>query len=265
MSVFPYKFEQRLITVEKLCVTYDRPILRDVSFNIDNIVRPNMEQGQVVSLLGPSGMGKTQLFRCIAGLQEPTSGFVRLHDDTNEVESGEVGVVMQTYPLLQHRTVMRNLTLVSTKEKAMEYLARFGLTEAKDLYPSQLSGGQRQRVAIIQQLLCSTQFILMDEPFSGLDPIAKQEVCKVINEISTIDELNTIIVITHDIAAAVAISDHVLMLGRDKDAQGNKIPGAKIQKTYNLIERDICWHKEVERQPNFPKTLNEITADFFTL
>jgi ABC-type nitrate/sulfonate/bicarbonate transport system ATPase subunit len=133
------------------------------------------------------------------------------------------------------------------------------------MYPCQLSGGQRQRIAIIQQLLCSTHFIIMDEPFSGLDPIAKDDVCHVLNEISLMDELNTIIVITHDISCAIAISDTVLMLGRDKDAAGNKLQGARIQTSFDLAERDLAWHKDVEHQPNFRQTLTEITSTFFTL
>lgn len=265
-SCYQYKYEERLLTVEGLSVTYDRPILRDVNFHIDNVVRPGMNQGQVVGLLGPSGMGKTQLFKCIAGLQKPHDGHVKLNGNTDDVHAGEVGVVMQSYPLLNHRTIMSNLKLVSRdKDKIAQYLERFNLTHIANQYPSQLSGGQRQRVAIIQQLLCSTHFILMDEPFSGLDPIAKDEVCHVINEIAQMDELNTIIVITHDIAAALAISDHVMLLGRDKDAQGNKVPGARIQKTVDLIERDIAWHANVQHQPNFAPTLSEITNDFFAL
>ena len=269
-SCFKYEMKQRLLTVDNISVVYDeRPILRDLSFNIDDIVRPDVIQGQVVSLLGPSGMGKTQLFRCIAGLQKPTVGNVRLNGDTKDVEAGEVGVVMQSYPLLGHRTIMGNLQLVAPGKEgealAIKYLERFKLIDKRGLYPSQLSGGQRQRVAIIQQLLCSTKFILMDEPFSGLDPVAKQAVCEVINEISHMDELNTTIVITHDISAALAISDHVLLLGRDNDPKGGKIPGARIQKVYDLIERDIAWHADVEHQPNFRQTLSEITSSFFAL
>ena len=262
--------KHRLLTVDKVCVSYGpKPILQNVSFHIDDIHRDGIKQGQVVSLLGPSGMGKSQLSRCISGLQKPTSGEVRLNGNTGPVEAGEVGVVMQNYPLLNHRTILGNLTLVAEgkvgQDRAMELLGRFGLADKKDMYPCQLSGGQRQRIAIIQQLLCSTHFIIMDEPFSGLDPIAKDDVCHVLNEISLMDDLNTIIVITHDISCAIAISDTVLMLGRNKDAAGNKLQGASIQTTFDLIDRDLAWHKDVEHQPNFRHTLEEITQTFFAL
>jgi len=272
MAIEKYTKHGRLLTVEKLAVKYGpKVILRDITLHIDNISRPNMSQGQVVSLLGPSGIGKTQLFRCLAGLQVPSEGKVTLNGDIKPVVAGEVGVVFQNYPLMEHRTVLSNLQLAarSMNSKANEvisgYLDKFGLTDRAKVYPSQLSGGQRQRVSIIQQLLCSEHFILMDEPFSGLDIINKRKVMNLILQVSTMHEDNTIIITTHDIETAVAVSDTIWVLGREKDAQGNLKPGAVVVKELDLIERDLAWSADVEHQPNFYPTVNELKDLFLTL
>jgi len=254
-----YTIENRLLTVENLNLSYgDKVILRDININVDNIVRPNMNQGQCVALLGPSGIGKTQLFRCIAGLQRPSSGSVRIRDDKHEVRAGEVGVVQQSYPLLQHRTILGNLQLVcKDKEKIMGLLTRFGLEGHAQKYPVQLSGGQRQRVAIIQQMICSRHFLLMDEPFSGLDIIAKGKVCDLINEVNIVDEENTTIFTTHDLESSVMIADTIWIMGREEGK-----PGATIVKTINLIERGLAWDPNIEKNPAFIPTVLELKEIF---
>ena len=192
------------------------PILRDLSLEIRDIYRPGYITGQVVGLLGPSGIGKTRLFRILSGMDKPDSGSVVIGEDCRPVQRGMVGVVAQNYPLFEHRTVLGNLVVAARSAglkghdattKAKAFLKRFNLEDRGDLYPCQLSGGQRQRVAIAQQFLCSEHFVLMDEPFSGLDLMAVDRVCKTIAEVANAHELNTVIVVTHDIAAAVAVSD----------------------------------------------------------
>src|SRR5256885_15235755 len=102
---FAYERKQRLLTVSNLSLAFgDKTILHDINLQVDDIVRPNMEQGQVVALLGPSGIGKTQLFRCLSGLQQPTSGKVLVTEKLVPVEAGMVGVVTQDYRLFLHRT-----------------------------------------------------------------------------------------------------------------------------------------------------------------
>jgi len=257
-----YRYADRLMTIEGLNLSYgSKTILRDINLVIDDIIRPEITQGQCVALLGPSGIGKTQLFRCIAGLQRPTSGIVRINGDKDHVKAGEIGVVQQSYPLLAHRTILSNLLLVNKdKQKVMELLTRFGLEEHADKYPIQLSGGQRQRVAIIQQMVCSRHFLLMDEPFSGLDIIAKDKVCSLINEVNHVDELNTTIFTTHDLESSVQIADHIWVLGREKDK-----PGATVIKTIDLIERDLAWSPDITKHPNFQPTVNELKELFKTL
>src|SRR3569833_3063601 len=113
MTAFEYEMKETVLSVENVNVTYDdTPILRDVSFEIKNVTRPGMRQGQVVGLLGPSGMGKTTLFRLLSGLDQPDSGDVLLNSTREPVERGRGGVVTQDYHLFLHRTVMGNMMVV---------------------------------------------------------------------------------------------------------------------------------------------------------
>lgn len=274
MNENAYSKKETLLTVDKLNVTYGKHvILNDVNAKVLNVVRPNMDQGQVVALLGPSGVGKTQLFRCLAGLQKPTSGGVYLNGDKHVQSPGEVGVVAQNYILFNHRTVRSNLEVVAYNQKLTKpdadkkidgYLETFGLIEHKDKYPAQLSGGQKQRLAIIQQLICSKYFLLMDEPFSGLDIVSKKNVCDLINKVSVTHELNTTIITTHDISTAVSISDTIWILGRHFDEKGNST-GANIVSEIDLIERGIAWRESNTSLPEFRETVSEIESLFFKL
>jgi NitT/TauT family transport system ATP-binding protein len=251
----------------------DNLILRDVSLEIKDLRRPGRLTGQVVGLLGPSGIGKTRLFRILAGLDAPSRGAVLLGDKRVPVERGMVGVVAQRYPLFQHRSVLSNLVVAGSqaglsaaqaRDRAYGYLKRFGLEDRAHLYPCQLSGGQQQRVAIAQQAMCSEHFLLMDEPFSGLDPLAVEEVSEIIAEVADLHELNTIIVVTHDIAAAVEVADTLWLMGRDRDAK-RIVPGARIQESYNLIERGLAWRKDIRNSPEFVDLVREIHGRFPSL
>ncbi len=270
----PHSIGERLLTIENLSVSYDKPVLKNVSASINNIQRQGVEQGQVVCLLGPSGVGKTQLFRCIAGLQRPNSGSVKLYDKDGEVKPGEVGVVAQHYPLFNHRTVLGNLMVAAAKscksdkearDKSLAMLEEFHLADKAHAYPLALSGGQRQRIAIAQQLLCSSYFMLMDEPFSGLDPLAKDRVCETILRVATTHELNTNIVITHDIDCAITIADTLWILGREMDAQGAPIPGANIKEVYDLAEMGLAWDPDIQSKPEFFKLSTHLKRQFNSL
>lgn len=272
MTVQAHEFLQPVLRVNDVSLELGgKQILRDVNLEIRNVRRPGLSQGQVVGLLGPSGIGKTRLFRIIAGLDEPDTGEVLLGEEGAPVQRGMVGVVAQNYPLFPHRTILGNLVLAGrlagqsrqqAKERAMGFLERFSLTEHAGKYPVQLSGGQRQRVAIAQQFMCSEHYLLMDEPFSGLDLNAIDRVIDMIAEIAGADELNTFILVTHDIEAAIQISDTLWLLGRDRDDQGKIIPGARIQKVYNLIDLGLAWRKNITSDPEFIKLVQEIREIF---
>lgn len=272
------KYETKGVILQIENVSLDlggRPILRQVSGEIRDIVRPDVTQGQVVCLLGPSGVGKTQLFRLLAGLGSPDSGVVKVtyRDQLMPVQRGMVGVVSQGSVIFRHRTVLGNL-LVAAKlgglagaealKKANELLERFGIGDKGGFYPVELSGGQRQRVAIIQQLLGNKYFLLMDEPFSGLDLIAKDEVCKVIASVALADEMNTIIVTTHDVLTAAAIADTIWLVGRDRDENGKSL-GARIQKIYDLAAMGLAWRPDIRELPEYHAVVNDISKDFKSL
>jgi NitT/TauT family transport system ATP-binding protein len=251
----------------------DAQILQAIDFEVKDRVRPGMVTGQVVGLLGPSGVGKTRLLRIIAGLDQPDRGAV-LGPVGAPLPVGTVGLVFQSYPLLAHRTVLDNLIVAGeanglsgaeSRSKALGLLDRFRLSERARYFPAQLSGGQRQRVAIAQQLVKQKTFLLMDEPFSGLDPAALEDVTKLITEVAHMDELNTVVVVTHDIRSALLISDTLFMLGRDRDAKGKATSGARIQKTYDLVEMGLAWRPDLELDPNFPATEREVKKVFKVL
>jgi polar amino acid transport system ATP-binding protein/sulfate transport system ATP-binding protein len=251
----------------------DAQILQGLTFDVRDRVRPGVVTGQVVGLLGPSGVGKTRLLRLIAGLDEPDRGSVRGPGGTT-LPVGSVGVVFQSYPLLAHRTVLDNLLVAGetnglsgdeARKKALALLERFRLSERARYFPAQLSGGQRQRVAIAQQLVKQKTFLLMDEPFSGLDPAALEDVTKLILEVAHMDELNTVVLVTHDIRSALLISDTLFMLGRDRDAAGKIVSGARIQKTYDLVDMGLAWRADLELDPGFPAIERQVKQAFKAL
>jgi polar amino acid transport system ATP-binding protein/sulfate transport system ATP-binding protein len=272
MASNQYTLGQTLLKIDNVSLEYDgRPVLKNVNAEVRKIIVPGRVQGQVVGILGPSGCGKTTLFRIIAGLTPPTSGRVSVNGFDRPVRAGEVGVVAQSYPLFEHRTVFGNLMLgagqkekdaSAARDKAMGLLREFGLEDKFNLYPSQLSGGQRQRCAIIQQILCSEHFLLMDEPFSGLDLLMLEKTCELIAKVADMDDLNTIIVVTHDVTAACSVADHLWVMGRDSDASGNKLPGSRIVQEYNLIERDLCWQPNIITTPQFTSFVREVKEEF---
>ena len=267
-----YSLGQTLLKIENVCLEYDgRPVLSNVSAEVRDIIVPGRVQGQVVGVLGPSGCGKTSLFRIIAGLNAPTSGRVSVDGFDRPVRAGEVGVVSQSYPLFDHRTVLGNLMLAAKQkdkdsqvahDKVMGLLREFGLEDKFNLYPAQLSGGQRQRCAIIQQILCSEHFLLMDEPFSGLDLLMLEKTCELIAKVADMDDLNTIVVVTHDVTAACSVADHLWLMGRGSDGSGNKLPGSSIVKEYNLIERDLCWQPGIITTERFTTFVREVKDEF---
>ena len=278
-----YTKEEILLEVKDVSLNLGgTDILKNVNVCIKDIKRPGVTTGQIISLLAPSGIGKTQLFEIMAGLKQPNSGSVQIFEEglgLKNVKSGKVGVVQQKYPLYNYLTVEDNLKLSirmkkggifksvskEDEEKIKEYVELFNLQEHIKKFPILLSGGQRQRVAIAQQLLCSEHFLLMDEPFSGLDVLMIKKVSDTIRKVANLHDKNTIIIVSHDIASTVALSDTIWLMGRERDQSGNIIPGAKILEEIDLIERGLMWKENIESTPEFLAVINEIKNKFTLL
>jgi ABC-type nitrate/sulfonate/bicarbonate transport system ATPase subunit len=256
--------EEEILKVSDVSLSYDKtPILRDINFCIRNITRPGVLQGQVVSLVGRSGIGKTQLFKILSGLQKPTTGSITIYNN-KPVNEGDMGVIFQNYYLFEWRTVYQSLMLAARQNKKLfgqeqqaieQYAEQFQLTTHLKRYPQQLSGGQRQRASIIQQLLKGSDFLLLDEPFSGLDVCVLDKVVDLLLQVSLSDELKTLIIVSHDIETAVAISDTVFILGNETGKAG-----ATIKKEIDLIARDLAWKRNIHKDPAFVETIDEIKA-----
>lgn len=285
MNSHRYERNEVLLDIRNVSMRYGQnTVLEDINVQVRNLqCTSHAEQttGQVIAFLGPSGCGKTQLLRIIAGLQEPTEGGVFIDPDGKPAKKGMSGVVFQKYPLFGHRTVLSNLLLAGTmagmkedeaKHHAMELMTLFELEPAINKYPAELSGGMQQRVAISQQLMnmdgpnnTYTRLMLMDEPFAALDPRNTRTTCTRIRKVADMHDTNTIIVVTHDLRAALMIGDIVWVMGRDRDAQGKVCSGGKIVRQLDLIDEGLTWHPDIEQQPNFIRIERELAAMFHIL
>lgn len=227
--------------------------------------------GQVVAFLGPSGCGKTVLMKIIAGLDQSTSGAVYLNDDKVPVRAGMVGVVFQDYPMFRNRTVLNNLRLAGrlagmSDEQARvagkQYLEQFSLEQDGDKYPAQLSGGMRQRVAICRQLISmdgpkspESRLLLMDEPFSALDPKNIRLTCKLLRTIADMRDRNTIIIVTHDLRAALSVADLIWVM-----APGPF--GSTIVREMDLAQDGFAWTEESFASKHFMEVEAELAGMF---
>jgi len=194
-------------------------------------VSTEVEKGEVVVVIGPSGSGKSTFLRCINGLDMFDEGHVIIDGvdladkktNINKVRA-EVGMVFQQFNLFPHKTVLENLTLAQRKvrkrdkktadEKSRMLLAKVGIPEKADQYPSRLSGGQQQRVAIARALAMDPKIMLFDEPTSALDPEMVGEVLDVMKQLAR--EGMTMIVVTHEMGFAREVADRVIFMDEGK-------------------------------------------------
>ncbi|CAI2585428.1 L-cystine import ATP-binding protein TcyC [Apilactobacillus kunkeei] len=193
------------------------------SFQGKNIIKDmnlDVDDNEILSIVGPSGAGKTTLLRCITGLEKADSGKFFLDgeeiDPTDDSKS-VIGVVFQDFGLFPNLTVIENiilapqLVLKKSKEEALkeaqELIDKLDLTGKESLYPYQLSGGQKQRVAIVRTLAMHPKIICYDEPTSALDPKLSEEVGKIILDLKK--QNITQLVVTHDVAFAEQVADKV--------------------------------------------------------
>lgn len=209
------------IKVENLYKKYSESemILKNVNLEI--------EKGEVISIIGVSGGGKSTLLRCLIGLEEIDSGTVVVP------EKNKMGMVFQSFNLFPHMTALQNImeSLIvvdkmeksKAKEIALNLLEKVGLKERANFYPKALSGGQKQRVAIARALAKNPDLLLFDEPTSALDPEMVKEVEAVIEELRNTSEI-TMIIVSHEIDFVNQISDRIIVMenGQVKEIIDNR-------------------------------------------
>ncbi len=180
----------------------------------------HVHRRELMCILGPSGCGKSTLIRLLAGLDEPSSGEVRLDGKPAVGPSPDRGMVFQGYTLFPWLTVKRNVMFGlrmggmesdEASREALQWLDLVGLAKFKDAYPHQLSGGMKQRVAIARALANNPRILLMDEPFGALDAQTRAQMQTHLLEIWRNVDV-TILFITHDLDEAIYLADRILVL-----------------------------------------------------
>ena len=229
------------------------------SFENEEIIRKislELQEGEIVSLLGVSGGGKTTLFNIIAGLRKPDEGAVYLEEEDITGKPGRVSYMLQKDLLLPYRTIVDNVALpliirgMSKKgacQKAASYFEEFGLAGTEKKYPAQLSGGMKQRAALLRTYLFSEKVALLDEPFSALDMLTKGTVHEWYLDVMEKIKLSTLF-ITHDIDEAVLLSDRIYLLTGKPGSITKEIvihePKPR-RKDFNLSEEFLKYKREI--------------------
>lgn len=229
------------------------------SFDGEEIIRNislELKEGEIVSLLGVSGGGKTTLFNMIAGLSMPDEGHIYLEGQEITGKPGNVSYMLQKDLLLPYRTIVDNVALPlmirgmkksEAREKAASYFEEFGLAGAEKKYPSQLSGGMKQRAALLRTYLFSEKVALLDEPFSALDMLTKGAVHEWYLEVMEKIKLSTLF-ITHDIDEAILLSDRIYLLTGKPGTLTKEIvikEQKPRKKDFNLSENFLQYKREI--------------------
>ncbi|MGL9735404.1 MAG: glutamine ABC transporter ATP-binding protein GlnQ [Symbiopectobacterium sp.] len=201
-------------------------VLHDINLNIN--------QGEVVVIIGPSGSGKSTLLRCINKLEEITSGELivdglKVNDPKvdERLIRQEAGMVFQQFYLFPHLTALENVAFgpirvrgaskAEAEKLALELLAKVGLSERANHFPSELSGGQQQRIAIARALAVKPKLMLFDEPTSALDPELRHEVLTVMKDLA--DEGMTMVIVTHEVGFAHKVASRLIFIDKGRIAQ----------------------------------------------
>ena len=226
----------RILTAEHIKKSFGKnTILKDINLTV--------EKGDVISILGPSGTGKTTFLRCFNYLEKPEAGRLSIDDvsvDFSHISKTEVQklrrkstMVFQQFNLFRNKNVLENITegLVygygktkkEAEEIAMEELSRVRMTDYAHMYPSELSGGMQQRVSIARALATRPQLLLLDEPFGALDAFTRmamqQEVLRIWEQDKT-----TMMIVTHDIDEAIYLSNRVVIMGKNPGVVKKIVP-----------------------------------------
>ena len=214
-----------------------------------------VEEKEVVVIIGPSGSGKSTLLRCINYLEEPTEGEIVVdgipltnESNINKVRE-EVGMVFQRFNLFPHKTVLENITLAPIKVRkmsqkdaekiALDLLDKVGLADKAKAYPEQLSGGQQQRVAIARALAMRPKVMLFDEPTSALDPEMVKEVLDVMKALA--NEGMTMVIVTHEMGFAREVGDRVIFMDEGRIVEEGTpeaiFTSAKEERTQSFLSK----------------------------
>ena len=214
-----------------------------------------LDEGELVIILGPSGCGKTTLLRLIAGLEQPDAGVIEINNMAVFTANGEMppyqrglSMIFQDLALWPHMRVVDNLLFglngagvgnEEKRERAHQVLRWVGLDRYALRYPHQLSGGERQRLAIARALAPGHRYLLMDEPFSNLDPLLKQEMIALLRRLRK--EIGfTVLYVTHSLDEALALGDRILMM-----SSGRLVGELGPDELENLTqERLLSWYRE---------------------
>ncbi|HHT01581.1 MAG TPA: betaine/proline/choline family ABC transporter ATP-binding protein [Firmicutes bacterium] len=228
--------------------------VRDISFSVPS--------GQVFVIMGLSGSGKSTLIRCLLRLVEPTSG--RILVDGNDVTAMDaqqltefrrtrVAMIFQHYGLLPHRTVLQNVAFglklrgmerAEREERARVAIQQVGLAGWENRYPSDLSGGMQQRVGIARALVQDTEVLLMDEPFSGLDPLIRREMQDELLRLQA--ELHkTILFVTHDLGEALRVGDRMAVMRQGEFVQVGEPRDILLQPADEYVRRFVQDERRV--------------------
>jgi NitT/TauT family transport system ATP-binding protein len=182
--------------------------------------------GEVVALVGPSGCGKSTLLRIVSGLEQADTGEVKLLglSPLQARRERRFGIAFQSAALLEWRDTAANIALplelagwtpTDRDRRVAELLARVGLSDAADRLPRQLSGGMQQRVALARALALAPPVLLLDEPFSALDELTREQLQgELLDLLSTIEPKPAVLMVTHNLAEAVLLADRVIVLSR---------------------------------------------------
>lgn len=190
----------------------DHPVLQGFDWRIGS--------GEFCSVIGPSGSGKTTLLYLAAGLRHPSAGSVTLRGEPVTGPSGSVGLLLQDYGLLPWYSARRNIEVAlaikgmkasGRRDLAEEWLGRLGLGGLTERFPAQLSGGQRQRVALARQFALGHELLLLDEPLSAVDELARERLQRELFTL-TREERKTTVMVTHNVEEAVLLSSCVLLV-----------------------------------------------------
>ena len=230
------------LQVRNVSVEFDeKKIIENISIDL--------REGELVCILGTSGVGKTTLFNVISGLIAPTCGTVFLNGENIVKKSGKISYMLQKDLLLPFKTIIDNVSLPLVikgekksiaREKAQKYFSEFGLAGTEKKYPSQLSGGMRQRAALLRTYMFSCEVALLDEPFSALDAITKRKMQNWYLNIMKKIKLSTLF-ITHDIDEAILISKRIYIIS---GSPGKIIKELKIELSEGENGEDVTLTKK---------------------